>query len=167
MFEIDKKRKTLHITRGDVASFTVCLPIKDNVGHILYLDKEGNKYWYDEYDEILYNSDDEEVTGLSIDDLDVQLFMLQPGDVLRFKIIEAKNFNNIIKSKDFTVNELTAYVPIELTSEDTKIGEIIHKPVDYWYEIELNPDTNPRTVIGYDRKGKKLFKLYPEGADKK
>lgn len=166
MFEIDKKKKTIHITRGDDASFTICLPIKDNVGHILYLDKEGNKYWYDEYDEILYNSDDE-ICDLDVNDLDIQLYMLEPGDVLRLRIFESKNFSNIVRTKDFVVEELTAYVPALLTSEDTKIGGIINKPVEYWYELELNPDTNPKTVIGYDRKGKKVFKLYPEGDDKK
>ena len=52
-----------------------------------------------------------------------------------------------------------------MTGEDTKIGQVINKPIDYWYEIELNPEINPQTVIGYDNDGAKIFKLFPEGAD--
>ena len=56
-------------------------------------------------------------------------------------------------------------VRIRLRREDTKIGDIIHKPVKYWYEVELNPDTEPQTIVGYDDDGPKIFTLYPEGAD--
>ena len=58
-------------------------------------------------------------------------------------------------------------VTINLTKEDTKIAEIINKPVDYWYEIEMNPDTEPQTIIGYDEDGEKIFRLYPEGSELK
>jgi hypothetical protein len=50
-----------------------------------------------------------------------------------------------------------------LSKEDTKIGKKVNKPVDYWYEVELNPDTYPQTIVGYDEDGAKIFKLYPEG----
>jgi hypothetical protein len=63
---------------------------------------------------------------------------------------------------DTEVTEEAELVEIELTSEDTRIGEVISKPVDYWYEVELNPDTKPQTIIGYDKDGAKVFKLYPE-----
>ena len=56
-------------------------------------------------------------------------------------------------------------VEIYLTEEDTKIGEVISKPKDYWYEVELNPDEEPQTIIGYDEDGAKIFKLFPEGDD--
>lgn len=36
------------------------------------------------------------------------------------------------------------------------------KPIEYWYEIELNGDS---TIIGYDNDGAKKLILYPEGAD--
>ena len=54
-------------------------------------------------------------------------------------------------------------VEIELTSDETRIGDYINKPVTYWYEIELNPNNNSTTIIGYDDDGPKQFKLYPEG----
>ena len=52
-----------------------------------------------------------------------------------------------------------------LSSEETKIGNVISKPVVYWYEIEINPDSAPITIIGYDNDGAKELILYPEGVD--
>ena len=43
-----------------------------------------------------------------------------------------------------------------------KIGEMANKPIEFWYEIELNGDS---TIIGYDEEGAKRLILYPEGAD--
>lgn len=43
---------------------------------------------------------------------------------------------------------------------------MVNKPTDFWYEVELNPDTAPQTIIGYDKEtGAKIFRLYPEGGD--
>ena len=56
-------------------------------------------------------------------------------------------------------------VEIFLHGAETKFGEVINKPVDYWYEVELNPETKPQTIIGYDEDGAKVFKLFPEGRD--
>lgn len=90
-------------------------------------------------------------------------YTFQVGDILRLGIFTAKNFNDIILQKDVEVLEATTSVDLSLDSEDTTIGNIISKPVDYWYEIQLNPDTEPQTIIGYDENGAKIFKLYPEG----
>lgn len=87
------------------------------------------------------------------------------GDVVRIKIYGKKAAENVVLQKDFPIYEHTDHAEIYLTSEDTKIGEVISKPTDYWYEVELNPDTNPQTIIGYDEDGAKIFKLFPEGAD--
>lgn len=88
-----------------------------------------------------------------------------PGDVLRIKIFGKKDAENVVLQKDFPVLENAENVEIFLTEDDTKIGEVISKPTDYWYEVELNPLTNPQTIIGYDEDGPKVFKLFPEGAD--
>ena len=56
-------------------------------------------------------------------------------------------------------------VEIFLSKEDTKIGDVISKPKDYWYEVVVNDDTKPQTIIGYDDDGAKVFKLFPEGKD--
>jgi hypothetical protein len=92
-------------------------------------------------------------------------YTFQPNDVVRFKVFEKKGCDTVVLQKDFFVNEACASVDIELLRADTKIGEIIHKPKDFWYEVELNPDTYPQTIIGYDEEGAKSFRLLPEGKD--
>ena len=87
------------------------------------------------------------------------------GDVVRFKVFAKKNCSDVVLQKDFVAEEGASAVEVSLTGEDTKIGEVISKPTDYWYEVELNPDTHPQTIIGYDEDGAKVFKLFPEGAE--
>lgn len=96
---------------------------------------------------------------------DGKAYYFQPGDVLRIKVYGKKDAEKVVLQKDFPVTEETEKVEIFLTEEDTKIDEVISKPKDYWYEVELNPLTNPQTIIGYDEDGPKVFKLFPEGAD--
>lgn len=92
-------------------------------------------------------------------------YKFQAGDVVRIKVYGKKDAEAVVLQKDFPVTEETETVEIYLTEEDTKIGEVISKPVDYWYEVELNPYTDPQTIIGYDEDGAKVFKLFPEGKD--
>ena len=92
-------------------------------------------------------------------------YALQPGDVLRLKVFRKKACEDVVLQKDFAIEEATETVTLELTEKDTRIGGVISKPVDYWYEIELNPDNNPKTLVGYDEDGAKIFRLYPEGRD--
>lgn len=87
------------------------------------------------------------------------------GDVVRLKVFDKKGCDCIKIQKDVEVREESLSVDIGLESRDTKIDTIINKPKEYWYEVELNPDTAPQTIIGYDD-GAKLFKLYPEGSDR-
>lgn len=94
-----------------------------------------------------------------------EAYTFVPGDVARLKVFEKKACHCVVLQKDFVVQEESTTVPIALTDEDTKIGEVISKPVDYWYEIELNPDVQPQTIVGYDEDGGKVFRLYPEGGD--
>ncbi len=92
-------------------------------------------------------------------------YKFQAGDLVRIKVYGKKAAENVVLQKDFPVTEDTEKVEIFLSEEDTKIGEVISKPSDYWYEVELNPLTNPQTIIGYDEDGAKVFKLFPEGDD--
>lgn len=92
-------------------------------------------------------------------------YTFQAGDVLRMKIYEKKNAASVVLEKSFPVTAATQEFSILLTEEDTKIGDVISKHKDYWYEIELNPFTNPQTIIGYDEDGAKVFRLFPEGKD--
>ncbi len=122
MFYIDEDM-TIHITRGDAASFDV------SATH------NGEAY------------------------------LFQPGDVVRLKVVGKKDCADVMLVKDFEVDEEVEKVRIRLDGDETKIGENISKPTDFWYEVELNPDGYPQTIIGYDENGAKIFKLYPEGGD--
>ena len=97
--------------------------------------------------------------GANVDDVP---YMFRVGDVVRFSVSAKKDCSDVVLRKDVTVKEENEFVGIELTSEDTRFGGVISKPVDYWYEVELNPETYPQTIIGYDQDGAKVFRLYPE-----
>ena len=92
-------------------------------------------------------------------------YMFQAGDVVRFKVFEKNRCDNVVLEKDVSVVSETTTVDINLTTENTRIGDLINKPKDYWYEVEVNPETTPQTIIGYDANGPKIFRLYPEGDD--
>lgn len=113
-------------------------------------------------DTIMINRGDIGTLGISIPEGNAN-YVFKVGDVVRLNIIEAKNYGNVIKQIDVTVEAETEEVEIHLLPEHTKIGNVINSKVDYYYEVELNPDTAPQTIIGHDDKGAKLFVLYPEG----
>lgn len=101
-----------------------------------------------------------EISALNIDGSN---YIFKKDDVIRFKVFKRRDCGCVEIKKEVTVKDETTKVEIELTKDDTKIGDIINKPVNYWYEVELNPDTFPQTIIGYDSDGEKIFRLYPEG----
>ena len=89
-------------------------------------------------------------------------YTFEEGDKVVFSLYEkGKMSDNAILIKEVDATPDTTNLEISLTSNETKIGEMINKPVEYWYEIELN---DRYTVIGYDDKGAKRFILYPEGS---
>ena len=92
-------------------------------------------------------------------------YKFKSDDVVRFSVCEKKACENVVIRKDFVVTEETEEVNILLTEDETKVGKVISKPRDYWYEVELNPFTNPQTIIGYDEEGPRVFRLFPEGDD--
>lgn len=96
---------------------------------------------------------------------DGKAYTFHPGEVLRIKVYGKKDAESVMLQKDFPVTAVTQSVDIILDKNDTKIGEVISKPKDYWYEVELNPGDNPQTIIGYDEDGPRVFKLFPEGDD--
>lgn len=88
-------------------------------------------------------------------------YEFQVGDVVRFAVYNKNRFTDpAVLEKEITVEQATESISITCLSEETKIGDYINKPVDYWYEIELN---GKNTVLGYDNMGAKIFRLYPEG----
>ena len=95
-----------------------------------------------------------------------EAYQFQVGDVVRFKATRKKDCNSVVIQRDILIETESDAVTFHLTGDDTRIGEIISKPTDFWYEVELNPDsTDPHTMIGYDEEGAKILRLFPEGAD--
>lgn len=156
--------KKFLVTRGDAGTINFYLPIKGENGYLSYKDSNGDSYWYDTKNKKLYDNSYQESTKL-LKDLEMQLHKFQKGDLVRFKVFRKKDCACIEIKKDVLVEEETTNVFIPLTKEDTTIGDLITKPVEYWYEVELNPDTAPQTVVCFDETGAKIFELYPEGAD--
>lgn len=99
---------------------------------------------------------------------DQNLYEYNAGDVIRFKIMKAKKVDDVVFQKDFKVEESSTEHDIVITAEEMKIGELSSKPVDYWYEVELNPDTpETQTIIGFTKKqGAAIITILPEGGDK-
>lgn len=94
---------------------------------------------------------------------DGQAYTFTKGDVVRFTICKKRDCASVLIRKDIVVEEDTQVITIHLNKDDTRIGDPINAPVDYWYEIEMNPDTEPQTIIGFDGLGEKIFRIYPEG----
>lgn len=92
-------------------------------------------------------------------------YTFQEGDVVRFKVYKRRDCGCVELQKDVEATAGTVETIVFLSGEETKIGEVISKPTNYWYEVELNPETNPQTIIGYDEDGEKIFRLYPEGSE--
>ena len=92
-------------------------------------------------------------------------YIFEAGDIVRLNVTQKKNCARIMLSKDFHVQADAEKVEIILDENETKFGDVINAPTDYWYEFVLNPLDNPQTILGYDEDGAKIFKLYPEGKD--
>lgn len=101
---------------------------------------------------------DKGVIELAIDN-----YTFSVGDTIEFRVYEKRALDKLpVLSKVVTVEKEAATIDIELSSEDTKIGEPRNAPREYWYEIELN---DHQTIIGYDEDGAKVLMLYPEGVE--
>ena len=55
--------------------------------------------------------------------VDRTAYVFQIGDVVRFKVFERKNVDNVFLEKDFIINETSEEVVIELTADEMKIGD--------------------------------------------
>lgn len=111
------------------------------------------------------------ITISANNEIDGQDYELQAGDIIRFKIMQADKVEKVMLQKDFKVEEVSTEKTITMTANEMKIGELVNKPKNYWYEIELNPDTDKtQTIIGYDvdEDGKPdpaVITILPEGGD--
>lgn len=100
-------------------------------------------------------------------------YEFQVGDIIRFQIFDSKDVNKIYLKKDFKVEEVTTEEIIIITAEEMKIGELRTRAAEYWYEIELNPDTdNTITIVGYEldennKPDPAVITILPEAGDGK
>jgi hypothetical protein len=92
-------------------------------------------------------------------------YTFQPGEVVYFKVFAKKDCRDVVLRKGFPIVDYAQNVEIILDSSDTKMGEVISKPRDLWYEIELESFGSVMTIVGYDEDGAKVFKLFPGGDD--
>lgn len=90
-------------------------------------------------------------------------YTFSPNDVIEFKVYSKRAYQEQpVIYKSITIQEETQEVEIDLTSDDTRIGDIINKEKEYWYEVQLNGNI---TLIGYDDLGASIFMLLPEGSE--
>lgn len=90
-------------------------------------------------------------------------YQFEANDIITFGVYNKKGLqDDALILKEIVVSEQTETINISLTSDDTTILLIENKPIECWYEIQLNHE---QTLIGYDDDGAKTFTLYPEGSD--
>lgn len=118
-----------------------------------------------ENDKIHLTRGDTALINITATNDDGTSFTFKVDDVVRFNIFKAKDCSTIFLSKDFKVDKESESVDIELTSDETTIGDLINSPKTYWYEIILNPGIKEQTIVGYDDDGPKVLILYPEAEE--
>lgn len=108
---------------------------------------------------IKFSRGDEITINFSCKDKDGNDYVFSPGETVQFRIFPTKGYDSdAVLTKQIEVDEEQTVVPINLTSQETMIGEKINAPVIYWYEISINEDN---TVIGYDEESAAKLYLLP------
>lgn len=87
-----------------------------------------------------------------------QKYEFQIGDKVQLRILEKKNYDNVVIKKEVIIQNICTEVEINLEEQDTTIGDIVNKPQTFWYEVSLN---EIQTVVGYDDDGPAEFIVYP------
>lgn len=112
---------------------------------------------------IKVNRGDKLPISLTIPISEEENYLFKVGDKITFGVYEKKGYEKpAVILKEVTVEKETDTIDLSLTSEETKIGEIQNKTVEYWYEIQLNEN---ETIIGADDDGNKIFELWAEGSN--
>lgn len=79
------------------------------------------------------------------------------GDKIKFSIIDKDNYNNVIFQKIFTVIEEKPEFYLTLTSDDTRIGDIISKQVSSYVNVFNNVPSNCEIIVKDDTAKKWIF----------
>lgn len=122
---------------------------------------------YDKFTkQIQMNRGDSTTFKISAKDTAGDPYTFKVGEKVKLSITEKKNEDKVVFEKEITVDTEGLYVNIPISSEESKIGDIISKPTTYWYEISvLTLNNEIQTIIGYDDDGAKEFILNPEAGD--
>ncbi len=100
-----------------------------------------------EFERIIVHRGDKGALYWNIELFDGSDYNFKVGDIVDFTVFEKKGYDKTpVINKTIEVSESSTKVEIDLTEEDTTIGEPINKATTYWYEISLNRDV----VNGYD-----------------
>lgn len=114
----------------------------------------------DEYTINLTRGDRCTLKVYAIDAKTQERYWFPAGCTVTFAIVPRKGYTQgAVLRKVVNVVSDTQEVEINLTEEDTKIGDMIDKKVKYWYNVVVNDNT---TIIGSDEDGEKAIIIYPE-----
>lgn len=154
-----KKDGSIHCSRGDTGTINFKMAQADSNGFIKYVENDQKVYWYDDFNNVLYNNSYEIDRNTNINDLSMQFVDFSANDEIKLNIYELKGYTlNPLLTKIIEVPDITDNVDIILTGEDTTLGEQINAPNPLWYDITLN---EVNTLVCYNEHGAKEFILYP------
>lgn len=116
-----------------------------------------------ENNHILINRGDTLPIKLVIPISHTENYIFQVGDTIQFGIYKSRGMSDsALLLKEYTIDEECEEFSFTIPASEMKIGDLINKPTDYWYEINLNGE---QTILGYDTDGAKIITLYPEGSE--
>ncbi len=160
MFKI--KDGTIYCSRGDAGTITLKLPITDINDYIKYEDDSKTPYWYDNKNQILYDSNYSE-SSTDIETLTMVCYQFKIGDKIAFNIYEKNGYNKEpLLKKEIIIKDESNSVDICLTEQDTTFGTPVNKETIFWYDITLNDNL---TIVCYNEDGAREFIEYPAKGD--
>lgn len=84
------------------------------------------------------------------------------GDVIKFSIVDRRNYNIVFFQNEYKVSKTGKYAYILLNEEDTRFAKI-DKKLFCKYEIEYNKCL---TLVGADDDNENIIIIYAEAGDK-
>lgn len=109
------------------------------------IDKETNQVYHQRGDKLTYPVE----------------YDFKKYDTLTFAIYNTRKLDEKpIVFEKFTIDKDCDSYTIEIDSETMKIGDMLNRKKDYWYEISLNDE---KTLVGFTDEKPAIFTLLPEG----
>lgn len=109
--------------------------------------------------EISLNKGDSGIIKINIMEGEESL-ILEATDNISLMIYKEENLDKeplkVIKAM---IDEENNVANITINEDTTSFVEEDNEPFNYWYQIEFNDNV----IIGYDKEGPKIFRVYPSG----